>query len=512
MVAGLAWQVYFLKNREANRTLHLKYREKMNSTPNRKQRFVIYTLCGFLAVLVVVGLYNVFKPLPAGLSFAGPRRDVRHIRFLNDITWADAEGRNHSKQEIFDTALSMIRQAKKLILLDMFLFNDFMGNDQAPYRKLSHEISEALIIQKKNHPEITITIITDPINTVYGSIENSYFNKMTNQGINVTETRLVRLRDSNPMYSVFWRLFAQPFGAGGPGNMLPSPFGRGRVSLLSYLSMLNFKTNHRKTLICDSGEDYAALVTSANPHDGSSAHGNIGVYFKGQASLDLLQSEAAVLAFSEGAQPLQYDLPNDEPTSSSGLTVQVLTESKIKEALLAALNQAGSGDHVSVVVFYLADRDVIAAITDAGKRGSRVRVQLDPNKDAFGRTKNGIPNRQVARELVQDNIPVRWSNTHGEQSHAKLLLVQYDDGRSTAILGSANFTRRNLSDLNLETDVAVRGNSDAQFFADADQYVNQMWNNSIGQNLSLEYEQFADKSFHKGLLYRWMEATGMSTF
>jgi phosphatidylserine/phosphatidylglycerophosphate/cardiolipin synthase-like enzyme len=228
--------------------------------------------------------------------------------------------------------------------------------------------------------------------------------------------------------------------------------------------------------------------------------------------LDLLQSEAAVLAFSEGAQPLQYDLPNDEPTSSSGLTVQVLTESKIKEALLAALNQAGPGDHVSVVVFYLADRDVIAAITDAGKRGSRVRVQLDPNKDAFGRTKNGIPNRQVARELVQDNIPVRWSNTHGEQSHAKLLLVQYDDGRSTAILGSANFTRRNLSDFNLETDVAVRGNSDAQFFADADQYVNQMWNNSIGQNLSLEYEQFADKSFHKGLLYRWMEATGMSTF
>jgi phosphatidylserine/phosphatidylglycerophosphate/cardiolipin synthase-like enzyme len=112
-------------------------------------------------------------------------------------------------------------------------------------------------------------------------------------------------------------------------------------------------------------------------------------------------------------------------------------------------------------------------------------------------------------------LPGNWYRTtyrSDGQSHAKLLLVQYDDGRSTAILGSANFTRRNLSDFNLETDVAVRGNSDAQFFADADQYVNQMWNNSIGQNLSLEYEQFADKSFHKGLLYRWMEATGMSTF
>jgi len=164
------------------------------------------------------------------------------------------------------------------------------------------------------------------------------------------------------------------------------------------------------------------------------------------------------------------------------------------------------------VVFYLADRDIITAIKNAGSRGAMVRVLLDPNKDAFGRTKNGIPNRQVAKELVQVGIPVRWSNTHGEQSHAKLLLVQYGDGRSTAVLGSANFTRRNLNDLNLETDVAVRGTSETPFFADAAYYVDQLWNNLNGQTLSLEYEQFADESFLKGVLYRWMEATGMSTF
>ena len=483
---------------------------KMASISNKRRRFFIFVTFGVIAVLAVVAIYNVYKPLPEGISFAGPERAVSHISFLKDITWADANGRNHSQQEIFDTALTMIRQARKFILLDMFLFNDFMGSGQAPYRKLSHEVSRALITQKKKYPEIIITIITDPINTVYGSTENPYFDRMTSQGIHVTYTRLERLRDSNPMYSVFWRIFAQPFGTG-PGNMLPSPFGDGRVSLQSYLLLLNFKANHRKTIICDSGEDYAALVASANPHDGSSAHGNIGVYFKGPAALDLLKSEAVVLAFSGGPHIPRYNLP-DEPANSSGLTVQVLTEGKIREALLAALNQAGHGDHVAVVVFYLADRDVIAAIINAGKRGAEIQILLDPNKDAFGRTKNGIPNRQAAKELVQGNIPVRWSNTHGEQAHAKLLLVQSSNGRSTAILGSANFTRRNLNDLNLETDVAVRGPSSDRFFVDTAQYVDQLWNNSEGRNFSVDYKHYADESLFKVALYRWMEATGMSTF
>ena len=100
----------------------------MTSTPSRKQKIFLNAICGFMAVLVVVGLYNVYKPLPDGLSFAGPQRDARHARFLRDITWADADGQNHSQQEIFDAALSMIHQAKEFILVDMFLFNDLMGN------------------------------------------------------------------------------------------------------------------------------------------------------------------------------------------------------------------------------------------------------------------------------------------------------------------------------------------------------------------------------------------------
>ena len=47
------------------------------------------------------------------------------------------------------------------------------------------------------------------------------------------------------------------------------------------------------------------------------------------------------------------------------------------------------------------------------ERGATLRVILDPNRDAFGREKNGIPNRQAAWDLHEAGIPVRWCATEG---------------------------------------------------------------------------------------------------
>ena len=114
--------------------------------------------------------------------------------------------------------------------------------------------------------------------------------------------------------------------------------------------------------------------------------------------------------------------------------------------------------------------------------------------------------------MVTLGIPVRWSNTHGEQSHAKMLLAEYRQGKSMVILGSANFTRRNLNNLNLETDIAVYGPADRLLFLDVRKYVDLHWNNMDGKKLSLDYIDYADTSFHRRVLYHWMERTGMSTF
>jgi hypothetical protein len=140
-----------------------------------------------------------------------------------------------------------------------------------------------------------------------------------------------------------------------------------------------------------------------------------------------------------------------------------------------------------------------------------IRILLDPNKDAFGRQKKGIPNRSVARELHRAGIPVRWCDTHGEQCHAKMMHTHHDDGQSTLILGSANFTRRNLDDYNLETDVAIRGGAEAGIFQEAGRYFEAVWGNNP-RHFSVGYPAYEDNSLLRRFLYRFMEATGMSSF
>ena len=142
----------------------------------------------------------------------------------------------------------------------------------------------------------------------------------------------------------------------------------------------------------------------------------------------------------------------------------------------------------------------------------RVRVVLDPNKDAFGVTRNGVPNRQVARELRDGGVKLRWCDTHGEQCHLKILQIDYASGQSMLITGSANFTRRNLENLNLETNAVVRGGINAPVFVDARGHFNLLWQGGRGITFSAPYEKYSDHSKPKVLLYRFMEASGVSTF
>ncbi len=461
----------------------------------------------FATVLLLSGCQN-FKPLPEGLSYAGKLLPAQQVRFLADQTWVDDTGQRHVQQEIFDAVFNIIGQAQQFILLDMFLYNDFQGPVAEQTRALSEQLTQALVAQKQRYPSIKLIVITDPINNVYGGAPSSQLQQLRDAGIEVVITDLEQLRDSSPVYSFLWRWFIKPFG-NSSANTLPSPFGSERVSIRSQLRLLNFKANHRKVLIADSSRGYVGVVTSANPHDGSSAHRNVAVEFSGAALGDLLATEKAVLALS-GAPVPEITLPAmDEPAE---ISVQVLTERKIQNAVLQTINIAAAGDRLDLMMFYLSDRDIIEAIKRARRRGVTQRILLDPNKDAFGRTKNGIPNRPVAYELHKQGIPIRWCDTHGEQCHAKLLLSHHRKGASTMIVGSANFTRRNLDNYNLETDLLLRGGSNAPVFTDAQVYFDLMWHNGAGKNMSVDYKVYADKSWLKRWLYRFMEASGVGTF
>jgi len=460
------------------------------------------------------GLWGVFKPLPEGIRVSTPLRPGDGLRFIADETFIDADGERRVEQHIFDRILSHIGRAERLIVLDMFLFNDFAGDpDRDDMRPLSGEVAAALIQRKHARPELRAILITDPINELYGGLNVAVFDLMEAAGIQLVSTDLRHLRDSNPAWSGLWRFCCQWFGNSHKGGWLANPVGEQKVTLRSLLALLNFKANHRKTLIADTPSGWVGLVTSGNPHDASSAHSNIALEFHGPVALDLLATEQAVVAFSapemDWLEVVASAVPPDDP---GPVAVQILTEADIRDAVLEALKATGPGDRVDLAMFYLSHRAIIRQLKAAHKRGVQVRALLDPNHDAFGREKNGIPNRQVAEELHQTGIEVRWCNTQGEQCHDKLILVRKQSGRAELIAGSANYTRRNLDDYNLETNARFLAPADAAVITAASAWFERRWTNAQQRSYSLPYDHYAEDGWVKPLLYRFMEATGLSTF
>lgn len=481
---------------------------RINTDPPNRVRLLLVGIVFALALgTAVISWHGILKPLPVGVSVQTPIRRVENVRFLSDLTWVDPQGTRHVDQEIFDSVFEIIRGARSQITLDFFLFNAYQGAQPEETRALCAELTDALVDQKRAYPEIEISLITDPINSVYGGLTPAHLEKLEQHDVEVLITDLNPLRDSNALYSSLWRWFIRPFGEGRPG-IFPNPFGGDSVSLRSDLQLLNFKANHRKTILADSPDGWTALVTSANPHDGSSAHGNVAVQFTGPAVADLLETERAVALFSEAAVPSPINNVSEERGS---VALRIVTEGKIGDALDEVLATAQRGDQIAVAVFYLSDRRIITALIDAHARGVAVRVLLDPNKDAFGIEKNGIPNRSVAWELQRSGVPLRWCDTHGEQCHAKMLLARHGH-ESTLILGSANFTRRNLRDLNLETNVWLSATLDDPVMAEAWSYFEQVWSNEHARRFSVPYEHYADESRIKNWIYRLGEFSGIGTY
>src|SRR6185436_12139560 len=166
-------------------------------------------------------------------------------------------------------------------------------------------------------------------------------------------------------------------------------------------------------------------------------------------------------------------------TDEQGVTLAFITEEAIRRHLIEAIGTTRNGDSVSIATFYMSDRKVMDALLDAADRSVRVRVILDPNRDAFGRQKDGVPNRPVANELVtqsSEKIQVRWYRTHGEQFHTKMAMVRRGD-RFIASLGSANLTRRNVGNYNLEANIAVEAGVESPLAIEMLSYFDRMWNN-----------------------------------
>ena len=464
------------------------------------------------------------------------------VELLIDSTaWDPIKKQRIIQQEIFDELLDMIARADQFIVLDFFLWNHFQGSVPEGHRKLSTELAHALVEKKKTFPDLPILVLTDPINRIYGNgdMAPAFFSELAAAGVDVVFTHLWGMPDSSWLYGPNARFYSglipNSTTTSSIANkpLLTNPFivDGPKISLRQSGNLLFFKANHRKVAITASqNEGLDLLVCSFNPADGSSAHSNAGVRIRGLLAFEALESELKLIIWSlESANPDQllpqsvdaisrYALMLPKMTRQGEVRVKWITEGAIKNTLIEMLEGATNGDDVMIALFYLSDRDVISAIKTAAKNGARVRLVLDANRDAFGRKKIGIPNRVVAAELLElagkFNISIVWADTHGEQFHSKVLAVHnVHSGKNQICLGSANWTRRNLDDLNLEANVVVEGSelSMDRFKT----YFEKLWGNSGSLQYTLDYSEWEETGLRrksKALLYRFQEWSGLSTF
>jgi PLD-like domain len=473
--------------------------------------------------------WHAYKPLPPGVHVRGAMvaMDGALVQLITDETSATFYGQRTTQPNIHGATLELVRSARDFLVLDYFLFNEQGGPaGELKYvdgiRPVASELREAVLALRQAQPELPILVMVDPINSYYRRGISPELAQLAAAGIDVVMTDLSRLRDSNPLYSTTWRLtlgwWLEPANKGGFDNPLDANGPTLSFGALSRIA--HFKANHRKIALTGDGKgSLLGIVSSANPHDASSAHSNVALRLAGEALRPLLASELDIARWSgwRGSQSLETFRTGaaGAPASAGDTRAAVLTEGAIREALIQTLDSTGAGDAVDIAQFYFSERRVIEALIAAARRGAAVRVILDPNKDAFGFEKSGLPNREVASELIAASdgaIRLRWYRTHGEQFHAKLAAVRRGD-RLWLLVGSANFTRRNLNDFNLEASVAVDAPANSELAGTVAGWFEALWSNRPGASeYTADADVWAEPSQGRYWLYRFMEATGLSTF
>lgn len=455
-----------------------------------------------LLLVIIPIIYSLNTKNPPGTNLSSDFVDA-DCEFLYDLTYLKDGKRLHEKR-IFKREMELIKNAQDFLMVDFFLFNDEYP-DSMTFPSQVEEMTDLLIAKKKENPEMPILFVTDPINNFYGAYEEDNLKRLHENGIEVVVTDLNKMRDSNALVSGIYRAYLQWFGTSG-GGWIKNFFDKDadKVNIRSILKLANFKGNHRKVLISEK----EALVASANPHDPSSHHSNVAMVFRGKSMEDLIRSESI---FFDKLPDVIENFKAEEVTSPYRL--KVITEGKIYDEISKNIRETKKGDEINLGIFYLSEFRILRELGEAAKRGVNVKIIADLNKDAFGLEKNGSPNRPALSELKEDypDINIRWYQTSGEQFHTKFIYFDFKDKDPLAILGSANYTRRNLDNFNLETNLAVEMKKDSPMAGEMKDYYARIWNNEDG-DYTLPIQDFYESRFFMRILWKIQEKTGLCTW
>ncbi|QTD40669.1 phospholipase D-like domain-containing protein [Sporosarcina sp. Te-1] len=463
----------------------------------------------FVLLYIAVIAWHTYKPLPKGIPYEGELHRTDDVEMFTDLTYAQnkkGDGMVH-ELSIFDEVYKMIDEAKSFIVLDFFLM-DHYSDEKVDFPKIAETLTAKLIQKKQENPDMDIVFITDPLNTGYGSYDSKWFTKLEEAGIEVVYSDLDKLRDSTPIYSGLYRTIFRWIHVEKKGwipNAMASKAPK--MTLASYMKLLNVKANHRKTMVTDK----AALVTSGNPHDASGFHGNVALKVSGAVINDILESEEAVVRYTNGGSLPRADV---RESKEGQYRVQYVTEKKILDALLEDMSRAEQGDRIRMGMFFVAMPEVVQAIEDAVDCGVEVQMILDPNENSFGNEKSGLPNRPVMQKMMdetKDRMEVRWYNTVIGQYHTKLVVVETQKG-TFITNGSANLTDRTLDNYNLEGNLRVIAPNDSPLVREMNAYFDRLWNNEDAL-YTLDFEEYQNEfTFFQRGIYRLQELLKLTTY
>jgi len=454
-----------------------------------------------LFFLIFYGCSN----LPSNISMESPTYQTDNVKFYYDLTHKRGDT-IYTEHRIFNQMEKMIENAEEFIVMDVFLFNNLYNANEFNFPKVSLEIKEALIKKRKMNKDVKIYFITDEINTFYGVYNISELEELEKNGITVILTDLTKTNGANRIYSTFWKTFFSWFGTGENG-WLTNPFSpkAPKVTIRSYLKLMNLKGNHRKLLVTEK----EAFITSANPHSASGYHSNIGFKFDGNIINSVVESEKAVGELSK----IEMKLPTVKFLDKGKYKVQLLTEGKIGKALDSDIDNSQNGDEIYIGMFYLGDTVIVKKLIDAAKRGVKIRIILDENNEAFGMKKTGIPNKVTGKKLIDnsnDKIEVKWYRSSGEQYHTKLVVIKTSD-EIIVNGGSANLTKRNIRDYTLDTNIRIVAPKSSKLSTDIEQYFNMLWDDDE-DIYTMEKQELEKGYISKKILYNIQNASGFSTY